>query len=173
MLISNFLTSSSTTVKSSQGVSDAINQAAEAGAAKRRAMAEQKLKMLGESLRMLMLFSATDHDGNQGYAKSAAFIAEELGGTVNDYAGTGGGSNQENVAFLAVATQLASQAKGIIADENYKIRRRNLYGNKHRKEINDMEEAIQQAAKALAQRRADAAPPPPIDITISSFAIAA
>lgn len=182
--------------KQAHSVADAIAQANASAAAKRKEMAEQHLKMLAERLRVLMLFSATDTKGNKGYAISAASIAKEIAQAVRDYADASGsvqstsadqsstqnsttntaspvlsaqGLNKEDELFLNTASQLSYQVKAVIAAEAEKAKRKHLPEELHQGAINEMDDAIGNAAKSLAQN--DLASPVDSLGYISTFSI--
>jgi len=71
-----------------KSITDAVKQAAGDAAAKRKALAAERLKMLAERLRVLMLLSSADGGkGSKRNIEAAAGIAREIVGAVKDYAG--------------------------------------------------------------------------------------
>jgi hypothetical protein len=68
-------------------IADAIKQANADAAAKRKALAAERLKMLAERLRVLMLLASADGKGSKRNIEAAAGIAKEIASAVKDYAG--------------------------------------------------------------------------------------
>ncbi|HEY7987343.1 MAG TPA: hypothetical protein VIE17_10560 [Methylophilaceae bacterium] len=109
--IFDFLSSSPTNTKKSwwlqsgQSIGDSIKQAASDAAAKRKALAAERLKALAERLRVLMLLASTDGKNSKGKITAAAGIAREIAATVKDYAG----------ASADLAAQSATSSNGSAA----------------------------------------------------------
>lgn len=182
--------------KPAHSVADAIAQANQSAAAKRKAMAEQQLEMLRKRLNVLMLFSSTDTKGNKGYAAAAASIAREIAQAVRDYSDASGsdqtpssnqssvagsvstvtintqGLSKEDQAFLSSAMQLSSQVKAIIAAENQKAKRRHLPEESYQRSVSNMDDEISQAARSLSQNIASSTTIS-VNIAISSFVLSA
>ncbi|HEY8084071.1 MAG TPA: hypothetical protein VIE69_00540 [Methylophilaceae bacterium] len=88
-----------------QSVGDALKKAASDAAAKRKALAAERLKALSERLRVLMLLSSADGKNSKGNITAAAGIAREIAATVKDYAG----------ASADIAAQSATSSDGSTA----------------------------------------------------------
>ncbi len=148
----NFLPSANTLSAKRQGIFEVvqkINDVASEAAAKRKALAVERMKGLQERLQVMMLFAAI---GIKGNAETAAQVAKEIAATVKDYAdasGTtntdAGGFNQADENFLGLAKVLSYQVKAIISFEAAKAK----YPEKHQSAIYQMDTAINDAEKSL------------------------
>jgi len=131
-----------------------INASADAALARRKSLAVERMKGLQERLAVTMMFAALGTKGNAG---AAAQIAKEIAGTVKDYADASGANtdvdpyvlNQEDKKFLGLARALSYQVKSIISFEAARAR----YPEKHKKEISQMDAAINDAGKSLGHDR--------------------
>jgi hypothetical protein len=61
------------------------------------------------------------------------------------------GLSKADQAFLNMADQLSSQVKYVIAAENQKLKRRHLPEESHQGAINQLDDAINSAARSLSQ----------------------
>jgi len=138
--------------KRTQGLSEVaqkINDVSSEVAAKRKALAVERMKGLQERLYVMMLFAAI---GSKGSAETAAQVAKEVAATVKDYAdasGTtntdAGGINQADENFLGLAKALSYQVKAIISFEAARTK----FPEKHSAVIYQMDTAINDAEKSL------------------------
>lgn len=174
-----------TPTSSAKGIADAIDQSASGAVEKRRALATEKLKTLAERLRVVMLFSASDHKGDNGNASAAASIAKEIASAVNDYASAGSPRQttpgntttgdapslfNDAPAFLNTARVLASQVKTIIAAEAKKARYQHKNEELYHDELNKMDASIHDAAKSLGL---SSTPLPTVDAVTTTFSVLA
>ncbi len=100
-----------------KSITDGLKQAASDAAAKRKALAAERLKMLAERLRALMLLSSADGGkGSKMNIEAAAGIAKEIAATVKDYAGasaeidTQATANGDNTTAAASSNSSAATA---------------------------------------------------------------
>lgn len=131
-----------------------INDAAADGAAKRKVIAAEQLKVLRERLRVLMLIPS---NGN-GTAASAAQVATEVAAAVKNYAAVSGTQSnassttevsKQDTEFLSTATQLSAQVKSILTAEARKTKARHSPEERYQREVNQMDAAIADATKSL------------------------
>ena len=129
-----------------------INDITDEVAAKRKSIAAEQLNALREKLRIMLMFSSLDNKNN---AATAAQIAKEIAGAVNDYANASGdhgqaqGLSQQDQQFLNTAKQLAAQVKAIIVSETEKARRKHQTPESHHAIVSTMDAAIEHLSHTL------------------------